>query len=216
MQAPEYSLVLSNGIGAWYSTTISASRLSKNVLNLEEGFIFTIKHNLSRSPISHIYFTLSKGEGRGPVLNLCGSSENRSLSLNFFKTFKQSPFQLLLFSTFSLAKRNKVNFFTSDKGMNDFGKSHKMQLKRRLFRHVKENGVYKSHIHELGVFPKLSLTELERILAESKPVPVRLLPPTSPLRPVRVNSYAQLILKRIGKNKYKSFTKARRAKMVQK
>jgi len=204
MTEPKYSLVVSNGEIAWMMKPMSPAAIDKSVLSSEsalaEGFYFIIQENSTRSPVAHIYFSVSRSTGR-PVLKLVGSSEKRLAAARFFRTFRQSPFRLLLFSAFSLAKRNGVRFFISDGGSDDFGRGHKSQLREKLFRHANRKD-FPENLHEFGTFPNLGVGELAKILQKETVVPKRLLPPSSVLRRVRAKSYAAFKLKRVGRKKY--------------
>ena len=202
MAEQKYSLHLSKGIGGWESPPVSATTILKGVSNLASDFYFAIKHNASTKPVAHIYFSIDGNQVGGPFLKINVTSENKSLVLDFFKTFKQSPFRLLELAVFTLAKKKGVRYFFSDSGIIDSGRGHKKQIRQKIFRHVFEKGVRNKDFHELGIFPKLELNSLVKILQAEKPVPIRLLPPESVLRKVRANSYAAFRLKRIGRKKY--------------
>jgi hypothetical protein len=146
------------------------------------------------------------------VTTISNSRENQKAALSFFRTFRQSPFRLLLFSSFTFLKKINEKNFRSDSGSGDEGKAHEKQLRERLFfeRDPKsKRGIF--HDHDLGFFPTLSFSELDKILASNKAVPERLLPPESVLRKVRAKSFAALRFKN-NKAKYKTA----RAKIVRK
>jgi hypothetical protein len=124
------------------------------------------------------------------------SGEDIEGAVRFFRTFRQSPFRLLLFSSLTLMEKIGDRRFVCDPGENDKGRSHKSQLRQRIFfetKPVSTRGIIHSHL--LGFFPRLSFAELNKILAANKPVPHRLLSPESSLRKQRKRSYASITWK---------------------
>ncbi len=136
--------------------------------------------------------------------------QNAAAALKFFRTFKQSPFRLLFFASLSFMEKIGDKNFSSDMGEDDMGVAHKKQLRQKIFFESEQISIRQTlHNHTLGFFPRVSFSELDKILAANKVVPNRLLPPESVLRKVRAKSYAHLELKRLGKEKYKAMRKAR-------
>jgi hypothetical protein len=171
----------------------------KPIFNPESvrSFEFSIHDTLTNKAVAHI----GLGKFVPNVPTIYDSKVDEVAAVNFFKTYKQSPFRLLFFASLSFLEKIGDNRFVCDEGEKDKGRAHKKQLRERLFFHTKpksERGVF--HNHALGFFPKLSFAELDKILAANKPVPHRLLPPESVLRKKRVRSYATLMWRKTKKD----------------
>jgi hypothetical protein len=173
---------------------------------------FSIKDASSKKRAAFLTFLIRPKDIKGPRPYLSGSAEDTALATRFFRTFRQSPFRLLLFSSLSLLEKKGFHSFLAGEGVNDGGVAHKRQLRQRIISHERENGAYNEYFHRIGEFPRLSVPGLVRVLAANRPVPTRFLPPESARRRVRFSSYADLRLKLLGKAKYRAFRKARLAK----
>ena len=191
---------------------LSSSEIEKIKLSQWKELTFSIRDVGHKQLTAATQFTFFSKNMDEPKQFLCWSSEELVPATRFFRTFKQSPFRLLLFSSCSILEKNGLHSFLSGEGTNDKGVSHRKQIRQRIFSHKRDKLGYNSFVHKLGEFPRLSIPELKRILASNKPVPIRLLPPESVLRKVRANSYAALKLKHLGKAKYKAMRKARLAR----
>jgi hypothetical protein len=175
---------------------------------------FVIKDSSTNSRVAYMNFIIRHPALQGPRTYLSTSAENSALALKFFKIYRQSPFRLLLFSSLSTLEKNGFPSFFSGDGVNDNGAAHKRQLRQKIFFHEREGGLFHVAFHKIGEFPRLSLSQLQRILALGKQVPKYLLEPSSPLRKVRAKSFAALTLKRLGKSKYRASRKLMRAKKL--
>ena len=178
--------------------------------DLIRSFEFSIKDTVAGKEVA--YIDLGKLlEGRSTISS---SREDSVAALKFYKTFKQSPFRLLLFASLSFMEKIGDKEFRSDVGELDAGKAHNKQLRQRLFFESEPMSTRTNfHDHTLGFFPRLSFSELDKILRSDKVVPLRLLPPESVLRKVRAKSYATLKFG-ANKEKYKTARKAKSAKMI--
>lgn len=173
---------------------------------------FTINNSVANKPAAFATFLIRPPSEKEPKLYLSTSGEEEALALNFFRTYKQSPFRLLLFSSLSLFERNGFHTFMSGDGVHDNGISHKKQVRQRIFSHVKVNGKINQYIHRIGEFPRVDFSQVRDVLAKNEPVPSRLLPPESILRKARAKSYAALKFEKLGKAKYRAMRKLRLAK----
>jgi hypothetical protein len=181
-------------------------------LNLEnwKELTFLIRETVTKDPVAFVTF-ISRGKSlKHNVPQLATSGEDNFRALKFFRTFKQSPFRLVLFSSLTFLENQGVHSFLSGDGVEDVGLAHKKQIHQRIITHTKTNFGYDKSFHQIGEFPRLDIIELGQILASNKPVPEKLLPPESILRKVRAKSYAHLEFEKLGKAKYKEM---RRAKM---
>ncbi|MFA6268619.1 MAG: hypothetical protein WCW13_01170 [archaeon] len=202
MVKPKYELIIDDGNTPRDKSVLSDER------ELELGLFLTIRETSNKISVANIHFSIS-WIGKERLMRITSSSQNKMRVLDFFRVFRQSPFRLLLLSTFSIAKKTGATKFFSGSGMGDFGQAHRKQEAEGLFKHVKFVGPSTDTFHELGVFPSLSVSELSSILKREKPVPKRLLSPSSPLRKVRAASYVKLKLNRLGKTKYEASKKLR-------
>jgi len=143
---------------------------------------------------------------------VASSMEDPLLAKNFFRTFRQSPFRLVFFTTLSFLEKKGVHSFSSDNGLGYSGVAHLRQVRQRIITHKRRMGMYEAFTHQFGEFPRISISELDKVLATNTVVPKRLLPSESILRSVRAKSYAHLKLKKLGKAKYKEMRKAKLAR----
>lgn len=164
--------------------------------------IFSIKETATTKPAAVVTFRLYGNSNATPPF-LLRSSEENSLALAFFRTFKQSPFRLLLFSSLSFLEKKGLTRFVAENGKNDAGVAHKKQIQQGIFSHASKKKDQELNIHIMKDFPKLSFEEFNRILAQNIPVPTRLLEPSSPLRKIRATSFTKFKIKRMGKAKYR-------------
>jgi hypothetical protein len=175
---------------------------------------FLIREARTKEPVAFVRFNARHNSLGGEIPQLSTSGENKAKALNFFRTFKQSPFRLVLFSSMSFLEKRGVHYFFSGNGVEDGGVAHKKQIRQRIISHIRAYwgpGFDKS-THKFGEFPRIEIKELRGILAANKSVPKRLLPPESVLRKVRAKSFAHLELKRLGKENYRQMRKLRLAK----
>lgn len=165
------------------------------------SFEFSIHDTLTNKAVAHIEL----GKYRPNVPTISDSKVDEVAAINFFKTYRQSPFRLLFFASLSFFEKIGDKGFLCDEGEKDKGRSHAKQLRERLFFHTESQDKREIfHNHTLGFFPRLSFAELDKILAANKPVPHRLLPPESILRKRRAKSYATLMWRKT-KEEYVKF-----------
>ncbi len=189
---------------------LNNSSISK--LNIADwtSLTFSIEDKALQKNVANIQLNVEEQQfSKRIVPYISSSGEDAFLAKNFFRTFRQSPFRLVLFSTLSFLEKNGIHSFGSDNGLNDAGVSHLKQIRQRIIVHKKEFGMYDPFLHKFGEFPRLSFDELSKILAANKVVPERLLPPESMLRSIRAKSYAHLELAKLGKKKYKQLRRSR-------
>ena len=208
MKEQNYTFKLSGVTRNGANKFIDASSIDKLRVLDWQYLTFTIKQTRG-GILAFLTFDLHNPNLKKPMPFLMTSKEDLALSTNFFKTFRQSPFRLLLFSSFSLLEKKGFSSFASGDGVGDNGVSHKKQIRQRIITHDNAYWGTNKSVHIFGEFPRLSISELEKVLVANKTVPKRLLPSESILRKVRANSYAAFELKKLGKVKYKAMRKTK-------
>jgi len=94
--------------------------------------------------------------------------EINNLNLRFWRRYGESAARVLLFALLTEARRRGIERIGSEKGLHDHGAGMRRQLREGILvmgEMEKGSGIRSNKIH-LGVFPKLTVQEIQKILDE--------------------------------------------------